>query len=137
MLLLGNEAWGPQLVSTAGEAANDSWFSAPYSTDDPAVAEIAPLFTKRFGDALRLPAAAAWDAVGVILAAVRKAGTSSPPRVRDALEQANGFKVLQGTLDMDRRTHRPLLPAVAIMRILSGVYRTDTPRYVYRPPRAP
>ncbi len=136
VLLLGNQAWGPPLASAAGAAANEAWFSAPYSPDDPSLAEIAPSFSERFGDSLRPAAAAAWDAVGVVLAAVRKAGTSSPSSVRDALEQASGFKVLQGTLDMDRKTHRPLLPAVAIMRILDGTYRTENPRYVYKPPRA-
>ena len=135
ILLLGNQAWGAPLASLAGDAANDAWFSASYSPEDPGLAEIAPVFAERFDDAMRPAAAAAWDVVGLILAAVRKAGTSSPARVRDALEQASGFKVLQGTLDMDRKTHRPAFPPVAIMRILAGEYRTENPRYVYKPPR--
>lgn len=135
VLLLGNQAWGPPMALLAGAAANDAWYAASYSTDDPALAEIAPAFSERFADALRPAAAAGWDAVGVILAAVRKAGTSSPVRVRDALEQASGIKVLQGTLDMDRRTHRPVSPPVAVMHILGGEYRTEAPRYLFK--RAP
>jgi len=135
VLLLGNLSWGPPLASIAGTAADDAWFSAPYSTEDPALTEIAPAFAKRFGDSLRPAAAAGWDAVGVILAAVRKAGTSSPARVRDALERATGFKILQGTLDMDRRTHRPSLPPVAIIRIVDHRYRAENPRYIYKPAR--
>ena len=57
-------------------------------------------FSQRYGDTPGPAAAAAWDAVAVVLAAVRKAGTSNPARVRDALELASGVKVLQGTLDM-------------------------------------
>jgi branched-chain amino acid transport system substrate-binding protein len=133
VLLLGNQAWGESLPSLAGDMASGAWFAASYAADDPALAEIAPAFSKRYGDALRPAAAAGWDAVGLILAAVRKAGTSNPDRVRDALEQTGGLKILAGTLDMDRRTHRPAFPPVAIMRIVGRDYRTENPRYVYRP----
>ena len=137
VLLLGNQAWGESLPSLAGEAASGAWFAAPCSGDDPALAEIAPAFAERYGDVPRPAAAAGWDAVGLILAAVRKAGTSNPARVRDALEQTSGLKILSGTLDMDRKTHRPAFPPVAIMRIVGKEYRTEDPRYVYRPPQAP
>ena len=137
VLLLGNRAWGTPLAPPAGLAAWDAWFCVPYSTDDRALRDLSSSFTKRFGVSFLPSAAAAWDAVGVILAAVRKAGTSDPVRVRDALEQAKGFKVLLGTLDMDPRTHRPLAPVVAIMRILDGAYRTEDPRYVLRAPPSP
>jgi branched-chain amino acid transport system substrate-binding protein len=137
VLLLGNQAWGESLPSLAGDAASGAWFAAPYAGDDPALAEIAPAFTERYGDTLRPAAAAGWDAVGLILAAVRKAGTSDPVRVRDALEQTGKLKVLQGTLDMDRKTHRPAFPPVAIMRIEGREYRTENPRFVYRPSAAP
>jgi hypothetical protein len=70
------------------------------------------------------------------VAAVRKAGTSDPARVRDTIEQAVSFKILQGQLDMDRGTHRPAAPVVAIMKIEGGAYHTVDPRYAHRPPRA-
>jgi ABC-type branched-subunit amino acid transport system substrate-binding protein len=78
-----------------------------------------------------------WDAAGLIIAAVRKAGTTSAPNVRDALEQLTGFRALQGTFDMDRKAHKPAFLPVAIMRIMDGAYVTAEPRYVYKPPRAP
>jgi branched-chain amino acid transport system substrate-binding protein len=135
LVLLGNQAWYAPLTALAGDAANNAWFSMPVSPDDPGVAEIAPAFAARFGEVLRPAAAAGWDAVGVIVAAVRKAGTSDPVRVRDTLEQAVSFKVLQGQLDMDRGTHRPAFPVVAIMKIEGSAYRTVEPRFVHRPPR--
>ncbi len=134
-MLLGNQAWYSPLATLAGDSANNAWFSMPVSPDDPAVAEIAPAFKARFGDAPRPGAIAGWDAVGVIEAAVRKAGTSDPARIRDALEQAAAFRILQGQLDMDRRTHRPSFPFAAIMQVAGATYRTIDPRYVHRPPR--
>ncbi|HET6451981.1 MAG TPA: ABC transporter substrate-binding protein [Spirochaetia bacterium] len=136
VMLLGNESWYPTLASLAGTAANAAWFSLPFSPNDPAVRDIASAFAARFGDVPRPAAVAGWDAVGVVMAAVRKAGSSSPASVRDALEQAAGFKTLQGQLDMDPRTHRPLSPYVAIMQIAGGSYRTVDARYRHRPSRS-
>jgi len=137
MILLGNQAWGPPMASLAGPAVNGAWFTAPYAPDDPSLREAGSPLAARSPEDFRPYAAAAWDAVSVILAAVRKAGTSNPVSVRDALEQASGFKILQGTLDMDRATHRPLNPVVAVMHILDGEYRTDNPRYVLKGSRVP
>ena len=135
-MLLGNEAWYAPLATLAGNAADRAWFSMAFSPDDPAVAELAPAFAERFGSAPGPAAAAGWDAVGVVVAAVRKAGTSDPLKVRDALEQATAVKTLMGELDMDRRTHRPLFPSVAIMQVTGGSYRTVDARYVHRPPHS-
>jgi ABC-type branched-subunit amino acid transport system substrate-binding protein len=70
------------------------------------------------------------------MVAVRRAGSSSPQKVRDALEQMKGFEALQGPFDMDKKTHRPAFLPVAIMRIVGGAYVTAEPRYLYKPPRA-
>ena len=134
VVFLGNQAWYAPMATLGGDAADHAWFSMPLSPDDPAVAQIAPAFAARFGDVPRPAAMTAWDAIGVVVAAVRKAGTSDPVRIRDALEQAASFPMLQGPLDMDRRTHRPAFPFVAIMQVSGTGYRTVEPRYEHRPP---
>jgi branched-chain amino acid transport system substrate-binding protein len=78
-----------------------------------------------------------WDAAGLVIAAVRKAGTSDPQKVRDALEQLTAYQALQGPLDMDKKTHKPVSVPVAIMRIVNDAYMTAEQRYVYKPPKAP
>src|SRR5208337_3353553 len=99
-------------------------------------ADIAPAFLSRFGEKPRPSVVPGWDAVGLIIAAVQKAGTSNPQNVRDALEQLTSFRALQGIFDMDMKTHKPAVLPVAIMRIVGGAYVTADPRYVYKPPRA-
>jgi branched-chain amino acid transport system substrate-binding protein len=84
------------------------------------------------GSPARPLAAAAWDAVGLILAAVRKAGSSLPLRVRDALEQTAGFRAVTGPVDMDRKTHRMSPLPVAIMRFTDGLAVTVDPHYLPR-----
>jgi branched-chain amino acid transport system substrate-binding protein len=150
-VLLGNQAWYAPPADPAGDAksafgdsesafggaGNNAWFCIPISPDDPGLADIAPSFIKRFGEKPRLAAVPGWDAAGLIIAAVRKAGTSNPARVRDALEQITAYQALQGLIDVDRKTHRPAALAVAVMRIVNGAYVTAEARYVYKPPRAP
>ena len=144
VVLLGNQAWYAPLAAQAGDAesafgdaGNNAWFSMSVSPDDPGLAEIAPSFVSRFGEAPRPAVVPGWDAAGLIIAAVRKAGTARPQDVRDALEQLSAFRALQGPFDMDRKTHKPAFLPVAIMRIVSGAYVTADPRYLYKPPRAP
>lgn len=143
-VLLGNQAWYAPLATQAGEAksafgdaSNNAWFCMPVSPNDPGLADIAPSFVSRFGEKPRPAVVPGWDAAGLIIAAVRKAGTTSAPNVRDALEELTGFRALQGSFDMDRKAHKPAFLPVAIMRIMDGAYVTAEPRYVYKPPRAP
>jgi branched-chain amino acid transport system substrate-binding protein len=133
---LGNQAWYTPFAERAGPAADNAWFCMAVSPDDAGLADIAPSFVSRFGEKPRPGVVPGWDAAGLIIAAVQKAGTSAPQKVRHALEQITAFKALQGPLDMDRKTHRRAAPTVAIMRIVRGEYLTADPRYLFKPARA-
>ena len=78
-----------------------------------------------------------WNAAGLVIAAVRKAGDSSPQKVRDALEQLTGHQALQGPIDMDRKTHRAAVLPVAGMRIVNDACVTVEARFLYKPEKAP
>jgi len=131
-VILGNQAWYAPLIDQAGKAADGAYFSTGIALDDPGIAEIDARFRDRYGEGPRAAVIPGWDAVGLILAAVRKAGSSDPLKVRDALEGLTGFKGLVGGFDMDKKTHRPALLSIAIMRIWSGQYTTVEGRYVPR-----
>jgi branched-chain amino acid transport system substrate-binding protein len=144
VVLLGNQAWYAPRPSAAGGtetvfvgAGNSAWFWMAISPDDPGLVDITPLFLSRFGEKPRPAVISGWDAAGLVIAAVRKAGDSNPQKVRDALEQLTAYPALQGPLDMDRKTHRPVVLPVAIMRIMKDTYVTVEPRYVYKPAKAP
>jgi len=131
-LILGNQSWYAPLIDRAGAAANGVVFAMGISPDDVGLGDISVRFATKYGEKPRTAVVPGWDAVGLILAAVRKTGSSSPQKVRDALEILTGFKGLEGTFDMDRKTHRLSQLPVAIMRIWSGAYTTLEPRYVSR-----
>jgi len=132
---LGNQAWYAPLAEQAGAASENAWFSMPVSPDDAGLADIAPAYVRRFGEKPRPGVVPGWDAAGLIIAAVRKAGSSSPPKVRDAIEQMTAFRALQGPFDMDRKTHRPVSLPIAIMHIVGGAYQTAEARYRRIPAR--
>ena len=143
-VILGNQSWyappanQPRSVGSGFAApGSTAWFWTAVSPDDPALARIAPSFEARFGEKPRPAIVSGWDAASLVIAAVGKAGSASPPKVRDAMELMTGMQALQGELAMDRKTHRPASPSVAIMRIVGDSYATADPRYVDRPPKAP
>ena len=130
--LLGNQSWDADFVGRAGGALSGAWFATGMSSDDPLLADLSARMNDVSGAPARPLAAAGWDAVGLILAAVRKAGSSVPSRVRDALEQTAGFRALAGTVDMDRKTHRMSPLPVAIMRFTGGLAATVDTHYLPR-----
>jgi branched-chain amino acid transport system substrate-binding protein len=129
-LLLGAQTWSAPLLDLAGDTANSAWLAAAFSPDDPALARLAPGFSAAYGEKPRVAALPGWESVELIIAAVQKAGSADPLKVRDALEQTSRFKGLVATWDMDRKTHRPVGLPVTIMRIASGAYVTAEQRYV-------
>ncbi len=132
-LVLGNQAWAAPFLDKAGAGLTDVWFCAGVAPDDAGVVDLRARFKARFDDEPRPAAVPGWDAIGLIAAAVRKAGSSNPQKVRDALEQTLGYKGLTGQIDMDRKTHKPLQLPVAIMRIVSGAYMSVQTRYIPGP----
>ena len=143
-VLLGNQSWyapradqpGKVTTAFAGTGSN-AWFWMAVSPDDTALARIVPSFEARFAERPRPAMVAGWDAAALVIAAVRKAGSASPSKVRDAMELLSGAPVFQGELTMDRKTHRPASPTVAIMRIVGDSYVTAEPRYADKPSKAP
>jgi branched-chain amino acid transport system substrate-binding protein len=128
-VLLGNQAWFDPFLLRAGSAAEGSWFSMGMAPDDPAFADLAVRYRAEYGDPPRQASLLGWDAAGLVLTALAKAGTDDPRKVRDALESVVGWKALTGTIDMERKTHRPVAIPIAIMRIHEGAYEAAELRY--------
>jgi branched-chain amino acid transport system substrate-binding protein len=128
-VLLGNQAWYAPLLDTAGDAASSAWFGMSYSPDDPGMEDLRGWLMSRYGETPRPAMVPGWEAVGMVVAAVRKAGSTNPQKVRDSLEQMKGYKGFTAAVDMDRKTHRLAAPTIAIMRILSGAYVTENAHY--------
>jgi len=128
-VFLGNQSWYSTTVTQAGDAVESALFGIPFSPDDPGLADLREKLLASYGETPRASMVRGWDAAGLILAAVRRAGSTDSRKVRDALEQMRAFKGLSGTIEMDRKTHRLDAPSMAVMRISKGMYVTAEPRY--------
>jgi branched-chain amino acid transport system substrate-binding protein len=123
-VLLGGDGWdSPRLVEIGGEAMNGAYFCNHYSPQDPApaVQSFVSAYRKRFGDVPDSVAALAYDAARLLADAIRRAGATSGPRVRDALASTKDFPGVAGnlTLDLERNPIKP----ITVLKIENGKYR--------------
>jgi branched-chain amino acid transport system substrate-binding protein len=127
--LIGNQAWYDPMVTRAAGAAEGAWFAMGVAPDDQALEGISERFLAVYGEPPRPAVLCGFGAIGLALAAVERAGTTDPQAVRDLLEQTTGYQGILSTFEMDRKTHRPFNPPVAIMRITDGRYVTVEARF--------
>jgi branched-chain amino acid transport system substrate-binding protein len=132
VLLVGNQAWDAGFLAQAGDAVVSAWFATGVWASDPSLTELSAKTRAAFSEEARPFTAWGYDAAGLILAAVRKAGSSAPASVRDALERMSGFRAFGGLVDMDRRTHRLSPLPVAIMQAEAGAVSAAEPRFLPR-----
>jgi branched-chain amino acid transport system substrate-binding protein len=116
---IGCEAWdNPTLIQIAGSAANGCYFSNQFSADDPA--PVVEQFGKQYLDVFGVKpdnfAALGYDAVRVVLDAIKRAGGTDG--IRDALAQTRDFPGVSGTITID--TNRNASKPVVILAIKDG-----------------
>ncbi|MHB8840805.1 MAG: ABC transporter substrate-binding protein [Candidatus Aquicultor sp.] len=101
---LGTEFWNvEQLIKIAGQAAVGSYFSDHFSPEDPDPE------TQRFVDSYEgdygirpgPSAALSYDAVLLVVEAMKKADSTDPGKITNALASIKGFKGVSGTYTFD------------------------------------
>lgn len=107
----------PELNGLAGGAANvnNVYFSTHFSTllGDAKVQKFVTDYTARTGDAPSALSALAYDAAYMLFAAIEKANSSDPVKVRDALKATSGFAGVTGTISFDQ-FNNPIKSAVIV-----------------------
>jgi branched-chain amino acid transport system substrate-binding protein len=121
--LLGGDGWdSPRLVEIGGEALEGAYFGNHYSRDDPdpAVQRFVAAYRSRFGTVPDSIGALSYDAARLLADAIRRAGSTSGARVREALAATKGFPGVTGdlTFDLERNPVKP----ITILRIAKGKY---------------
>jgi branched-chain amino acid transport system substrate-binding protein len=108
----GGDGWeDEQLLKIGGEALNGCYYSTHFSAEntDPAVAAFVGRYKARWGG--EVPgafSALGYDAVYVLADAIKRAGTTAGPQLRDALAATRGFAGVTGrtTIDADRNASK-------------------------------
>ena len=121
MPLLGVDGWeSPQLIALGGAAVEGAYFSTHYSAENqsPGVVAFNQRFRARWGEDSNAPSALAYDAALVLIDAIKRAGTTDGPRLRDALAATKDFMGASGLITFDAQRN-PTKSAV-ILTVKNG-----------------
>lgn len=113
--LLGGDGWDSEkLVEGAGgpgKALENCYFSNHYSKDDksPRVQDFVKAYTAEYSKAPSGLAAMGYDAMMLLADAIKRAGATERPKVREALAGTKDFPGVTGniTIDADRNATKP------------------------------
>ena len=119
--MLGGDGWdSPKLWEIGGEALNGSYYSNHTSMDDPnpVIQKFVADYKARFNELPDSLGANAYDSARILVDAIRRAGTTEPAKLRDALAQTKDFPGIAGpiTIDANRNAVKPAV----ILRVNNG-----------------
>lgn len=115
--LLGADGWdSPKLFESGGDALEGSYFSNHYSAEsqDPRIQEFIAAYKGKYGgkvpDAM---AALGYDAAKILADAIKRAGSTEPQAIRDAIAQTKDFAGVTGNISLDENRNATK-PAVVL-----------------------
>lgn len=124
--LLGGDGWdSPKLIEIGGKDLDGSFYSNHYAVENPSpqAQKFLAAYKERFNAVPDALAGLGYDSAMVLFDAMRRAGTTEGPKLRDAIAQTKDFQGVTGqiTLDADRNATKPAV----VLEIKEGklVYR--------------
>jgi branched-chain amino acid transport system substrate-binding protein len=120
--VIGGDGWeAPQLVELGGKAVEGTYYSTYFSADNNAseVQEFVQRYQKRWNDEKPEGVSAlGYDAVYLIVDAMKKAGTTDGPKLRDAIASTKNFPGVTGRTTLD--AHRNSEKAAVMLVVKNG-----------------
>ena len=109
---LGGDSWdSPKLAEIGKDAIQGSYFSTHFSAEskDPRVVKFVADYKKQFNADPDGIAAVAYDGASILYDAIKRAGSTDPAKIRDALAVTKDFPGVTGkiTIDKDRNAIKP------------------------------
>jgi branched-chain amino acid transport system substrate-binding protein len=114
--LLGTDGWeSSEFLSIGGAAVEGCYLVTHYSPENrsPLVAGFHERFQKRWGTASNALCALGYDSAMMLVDAIRRAGTTDGPKLRDALAATKNFPGAAGTISLDAQRN-PTKSAVVL-----------------------
>jgi len=122
--LFGIDGWeSSELIKIGGKAVEGAYFSTHYSPEsqDPAVAAFNTRFQQRWGSGSDALSALGYDSALVLIDALKRAGTTEPAKLREALAATKNFRGVTGTISFDEQRN-PTKSAV-VLTVKDGKFR--------------
>lgn len=115
--LLGGDGWdSPRLQEIAGNAAlNNTFFCDHYSAEDndPRVVKFIEGYKKEYGQVPDSAAALGYDTALMLIDAIKRANSTDPVKIKDAIAQTKSLQVVSGSITVDAN-HNPVKSAVIL-----------------------
>jgi branched-chain amino acid transport system substrate-binding protein len=119
---IGGDGWeAPQLTELGGKAVDDTYYATGFTAENsaPQVREFVRKFRARWdNETPDSTAALGYDAMMLCADAIRRAGTTDGPALRDALAATRDFPGVTGRITIDRE--RNATKSAVIMRVRDG-----------------
>ena len=126
---LGTNSWAmADILTLAGEAIEDTYFTSILDFDDPLLDELKGKYMDKYNEHLEDMAYdgfAAHDALKVLLDAINRAGSSDSVAIRDALEKTKDVQGCAYNISSDPETRNPDTQAY-IMKVEGGKFKFIT-----------
>lgn len=119
--MFGGDGWeAPELLTIGGPAVEGCYYSTHYSPEvkTPQVQKFVADFKAKNGSVPDAMAALGYDSAMILADAIKRAGTTDGPKLRDALAQTKDFPGVAGkvTIDSERNARKPLV----ILEVTNG-----------------
>jgi branched-chain amino acid transport system substrate-binding protein len=115
--IVGGDGWdSPKLVEVGSAAAlNNTYFTNHYSVEDTSAASKAfvDAYKKEYGQAPDAMAVLGYDAANVLIDAIKRANSTDPAKIREALAATKDFPAVTGATTLNA-THDAVKSAVII-----------------------
>ncbi len=123
--VFGGDGWeAPQLLEIGGAAVEGAYYSTHYSPENqtPAVTAFLAKFSQRWNketpDAM---AALGYDSAMVLIDAIKRAGTTDGPKLRDALAATKNYLGITGNTTLDAQ--RNATKSAVVITVKDGKFR--------------
>ncbi|HEX5099502.1 MAG TPA: ABC transporter substrate-binding protein [Polyangiaceae bacterium] len=125
--LLGGDGWdAPELFKIGGDALEGSYFSNHFAPEgaSPRGKAFIEAFKKKYGEEPTGLGMLGYDAAAVLFDATKRAGTTEPKALRDALAGTKDFDGVSGkiTIDKDRNAEK----SAVVIKITGGKGKYET-----------
>lgn len=118
-IFLGGDGWNNQIYVYGGKTVEGSFYSSQWHPDisSPGSIYLNEIYMRKYG--IKIPVSNApltYDAVMLLVDAVKRAGTSDPAKIRKALAETKEFKGITGSITLNENGD-PMNKAAIIMKL--------------------
>jgi branched-chain amino acid transport system substrate-binding protein len=116
MIVLGSDGWdSPQLWSIGGDALNGSYYCTHFLPTDPApvVQQFVAVFHKRHRGEPSMGEALGYDAVKLLIDAMKRSSFDDPEKIRSSVASTKNFQGVTGNITIDE-SRNALKPAMLV-----------------------